>query len=174
MPNYCWNKIVVTENDYGSLEKFRKSMNKEDSTQEIVEFSFHQIVPIPEYHNETNDKFLYEWKIDNWGTKWEPWDVEVEDNEDEITIRCTTAWGPPNDWARNVIEKFDKNLEITLHYHEEGEQFYGTSYFSSEKETDFSENLEPQKDWRYNEEDEIMEYFGEYKEFLEEHFPNFC
>lgn len=177
MPNNCYNKIQITGD---ALQKFRESMNQKDAYDKFQDFSFHHMVPAPsdnpEYHEgditKMTDKSFYNWNRTNWGTKWDAYDIEIEDNDDVITIICTTAWSPPIEWARNVNKQFDKNLEIMMYYHEEGLQFYGDYYTSKECDEQVEYPLKDGKDWKYNEEKEEYEYLGVYREFLEEHFSN--
>ena len=77
----------------------------------------------------------YDWRVNNWGTKWDVCDVEKgieygEDfNNDEeyapvawFSFRCWTAWGPP-------VPVWDKlhamGVEVQADYQDEGGMFEG-------------------------------------------------
>ena len=49
-----------------------------------------------------NDERWYNWRLENWGTKWDACSVEItRDDEDYLEICFDTAWSP----ATPVIEK---------------------------------------------------------------------
>ena len=77
----------------------------------------------------------YDWRVNNWGTKWDVCEVEIDeelsrDKVEEFTadtqmwfeFRCWTAWGPP-------VPVWDKlhELGIKVHatYQDEGDLFEG-------------------------------------------------
>ena len=82
MPNYCNNRIKLSgpEEDIKSLLDFIRS---DDSI-----FDFEKVVPIPEEYLE-NGKW-YDWRVENWGTKWNCSDVSINGN----SIEFLTAWSP--------------------------------------------------------------------------------
>ncbi len=61
----------------------------------------------------------YDWCCDNWSTKWNAFDVKVEDRDEEDDIcwfKFTTAWCPPEKW---IIE-LSKHCDFTLSCEVEG------------------------------------------------------
>jgi len=73
----------------------------------------------------------YEWRNENWGTKWDVCSVEVEiadsslNRPDRRTLefRCWTAWAPPIPiWDRLV----DLGCKVEADYQDEGGMFEGT------------------------------------------------
>lgn len=69
-------------------------------------------------------KDWYDWRVANWGTKWDLCDVNVNRVDDEtVTLTFDTAWSPP-------IEAYEKLLglgfEITAYYYESGMQYAGS------------------------------------------------
>ena len=73
----------------------------------------------------------YEWRNENWGTKWDVCEVEVEiadsslNRPDRRTLefRCWTAWAPPIPiWDRLV----DLGCKVEADYQDEGGMFEGT------------------------------------------------
>lgn len=122
MPNHCDNVIIIHGSDE-SMKKFRNTMHTKDKDNEQISFSFTQTISIPS--GKTND--FYSWNCENWGTKWNPYEIDIiDENDKEVRIQCKTAWMPPNKWASNVINKFDNDLKIKIIYREEGQGFYGT------------------------------------------------
>ena len=70
-----------------------------------------------------------DWRIANWGTKWEPTDLEVDlDDEGDLTLSFETAWSPP----AQVLEELSKMEgvgEITSHFYEPGADFIGIEFY---------------------------------------------
>ena len=76
----------------------------------------------------------YDWRVDNWGTKWEVQDVEIDDGGLEhsaeeypipvawFSFKCWTAWAPP-------VPVWDKlhamGIEVQADYTDEGGMFEG-------------------------------------------------
>lgn len=118
MPNWCYNRVIVTATDPRNFQKFKATLNKPDAEGKVVPFSFHQTCPRPV------DADWYQWNSSNWGTKWDAGDVELEISANKVTIDFTTAWCPPYDWVDYVAVKFD--LIIELRYDEDNENLHGT------------------------------------------------
>jgi len=72
----------------------------------------------------------YEWRNENWGTKWDVCEVEMGDlrligdgTTKEIEFQCWTAWAPPIPvWDRLV----DLGCKVEADYQDEGGMFEGT------------------------------------------------
>ncbi|MCU4350188.1 DUF1281 family ferredoxin-like fold protein [Acinetobacter ursingii] len=63
-------------------------------------------------------KTWYEWSIPNWGTKWNAYEVNVEDN----TVSFDTAWNSPDPVLTTWIAKF--NLDCIVKAFDEGHNFW--------------------------------------------------
>jgi len=67
----------------------------------------------------------YSWATNTWGTKWQPSEIElVDDDDDYLVYHFDTAWGPPEGIWGAVLEQFP-NLAVTWFYDEPGMQFCG-------------------------------------------------
>lgn len=88
MPNWCRNSITIHHNDLEMLNKFITASNDGCIAKTFCP------EPNPAGHTMTSEQ--YDWRIENWGTKW---DFGVEDlqNEDMNTVYgyIDTAWTPP-------------------------------------------------------------------------------
>ena len=79
---------------------------------------------------ETTFPAWYEWRNENWGTKWDVCHVEIDDfviiaDRDVRTLefKCWTAWSPPIPvWDRLV----DLGCTVEAEYRDEGDMFEGT------------------------------------------------
>ncbi|MAK50664.1 hypothetical protein [Marinobacter sp.] len=75
-----------------------------------------------------NDDRWYDWRINNWGTKWNTYDAELLDINESIEYTFNTAWGPP-DMAiaalREIYKEERDGVIITAFYDEPGLQMAG-------------------------------------------------
>ena len=135
MPNWCSNRVEV----YGD-EKEIKAWKKVVASKKSV-FDFNKIMPMPEELEDTkspvdvpNPELIekygydnwYDWKIHNWGCKWNinPNDIVVIDDGDEIVYEFSTAWCPPEGIYKEIRSKVP-GLSISWFYDEPGMQFAG-------------------------------------------------
>ena len=72
-------------------------------------------------------KDWYNWRINNWGTKWDACEGGMRDSEWEVEATFDTAWAPPTPWLEKVSAKY-KRLKFTLEYSEEGMGFEGKAF----------------------------------------------
>lgn len=82
-------------------------------------------------HQETGHTSWYNWCLENWGSKWGFYDVEVESfRKDKIVFRAQSAWGPPCAGLKTLSKTYD--VEIEIETEEEGWQFsFRGRYFPS-------------------------------------------
>lgn len=86
MPNWCYNKIQFADRE--SFERAASLLRSDGANARLS-----SIIKMPESVSSS-----YDWACKNWGTKWDA-EIEIDDGEAEMT--CTTAWCPP-------IEAFQK------------------------------------------------------------------
>ena len=144
MPNWCHNRITI----YGDSETEAKLKEIEEIFRK--ESPFNEIYPIPDFKtipNEdgvlpvlkqefnkegrlmwetynfpdgTNDDRWYMWCVNNWGTKWDAGDVDIEYNDAEILeLEFDTAWSPPEGIMEKLREKYPE-LSFQCFYDEPG------------------------------------------------------
>tara|TARA_R100000908_G_scaffold65329_1_gene54387 strand:- start:2213 stop:2656 length:444 start_codon:yes stop_codon:yes gene_type:complete len=145
MPNWCYNRVEI----FGDDEKLAK-IKKQVETKESL-FDFDTIIPTPNFDMIPNDKGelpevrdddlgktfnikqfpdgsqddrWYDWHIDNWGTKWNSCDCEVEDEGDVLRYTFNTAWGPPEPIICKLRELYP-DVSISAFYDEPGMEFAG-------------------------------------------------
>ena len=144
MPNHVFNSLYV-KGDPESVKKFFTTA-KMTYTQTYVDwekpsptaqlftktidsdFSFRAFVQPPsedydDYFTPTGGliQSWYNWNIDNWGTKWDAYDVYVD--LEGCHASFTTAWSPPTPVFEAIIKQFPE-LSFTFRY-EEGEGWGG-------------------------------------------------
>ena len=73
----------------------------------------------------TDDRW-YDWRIHNWDTKWDAYDVEVVDPDPEnMEITFNTAWSPPEAICHALREKYEDTVAISWFYDEPGCEIAG-------------------------------------------------
>lgn len=110
-----------------------------DSVEEKEGYSFSNIVPLTKEHYLNG---WYDWSIDNWGTKWDlsETNVEFDVGGAGISYSFETAWGPPEP-AVAAMSRLFPNLRFEHTYEEGGMQFAGIVEYEhgmevSRRETD--------------------------------------
>jgi len=72
----------------------------------------------------TDDRW-YDWRVQNWDTKWDAYDVEVVDPDPEnMEITFNTAWSPPESICHALREQYP-DVSISWFYDEPGEEIAG-------------------------------------------------
>jgi hypothetical protein len=154
MPNWCNNQLVVTGvshriENFSQLEEFRAQSS---DPQSLLVFS--KLVPEPGKPDDA-DYDWYSWRVENWGSKWEPDCQDRQEEEGALRYLFQTAWSPPEAWVLKVSEMFPA-LEFEIEYDEPGMGYAGRSVFRGgtqieEVEIDIKE-IYPDWDWDQEEE----------------------
>lgn len=136
MPNWCQNLLEI--------------VGPEDAIQEIskTRLVFQEIDPCPQELLDTDspaseeaaarnlEKYGYkdwwEWKIENWGTKWDAGPLQLDVTEFEgksvISVFFDSAWSPPVVIVQKLYEKYrGRGVKVRLEYYEPGCKFLGVS-----------------------------------------------
>ena len=73
----------------------------------------------------TNDDRWYHWCVENWGTKWDVSELDIEYADDEILeLTFSTAWSPPEGIMQELRDKYP-DLGFTCFYDEPGMEVAG-------------------------------------------------
>jgi len=129
MPNWCYNRVEI----YGAdAEKIADKIASEETP-----FDFAKIVPEPDYdkieveptfQKEDSDFRMptwWDWRVQNWGTKWNSSECEVTIMDDEqVEYTFNTAWGPPEPIIHKLRELYP-DVSITAFYDEPGMELAG-------------------------------------------------
>jgi len=90
---------VPVENDFGISHRF-KSTDKAD------------------------DRW-YDWRLQNWDTKWDAYDVVVTDDDiEQVEIEFNTAWSPPEAICSAIREQYP-DVSVSWFYDEPGCEIAG-------------------------------------------------
>jgi hypothetical protein len=127
MPNHITN-ILEIEGDISEIEKLKSLVKTKDTN-----FSIENYFPIPKNIEEQNESTTsvptwYNWRISNWGTKWDVYEVsewndsiltgEVPNNTGLSKITFLTAWATPFPALIKLTEIFP-NLIIKCKFADE-------------------------------------------------------
>ena len=167
MPNHCYQQVRIegphylvsmlynglTENGYNPHNGGR-ALNPQ-FCQLVCPMPFEQWQAPKAKWRQFNVEGWYDWRVNNWGTKWEVVDVEIDeelsrekveeftaDTKSWFEFRCWTAWGPP-------VPVWDKlhELGVKVHatYQDEGGMFEG-EYIDGDDTTWTPEDEEEMED----------------------------
>lgn len=133
MPNWCFNHLTV-KGDSKELKRFKKEVEtKETKLSFAVHFpepDYTKVKVKPTFPDIRKEEFVnpseawWDWRIQNWGTKWDVREVELTEEDDELFYSFETAWSPPLGWLEHTVKLFPK-LEFELKYEEDGMGFAG-------------------------------------------------
>lgn len=143
MPNHVFNTMTVTGSPE-EIQRFRDTAKStyinqfydwsETSNERVLvtnevtsEFSFRGFVPTPtenyEDYFDENGKLVqnwWRWNVDNWGTKWDAYDVYIDEGTEptRFSVSFTTAWSQPDPVFRAMFTQFPE-LSFSVRYEEE-------------------------------------------------------
>ena len=107
MPKYDWDTAkgklgelpVMTETGYGLSLRFPSTGRHDDR--------------------------WYDWRLQNWDTKWDAYDVVVTDDDiEQVEIEFNTAWSPPEAICHALREQYP-DVSISWFYDEPGCEIAG-------------------------------------------------
>lgn len=159
MPNWCSNHAVISHKDKNMIDKFIEAYNQ-DKTCSIF---------LPEPSTTDHKEYdWYNWRISNWGTKWDIGKGEygeeanrIDDNT--VEVRFLSAWSPPNGLYEHLIYL---DYDVDAKYFEPGMMFCGYHTNNGESSMRFAEfaliprdiceqfNINPEE---YDEDDDWVE-----------------
>jgi len=112
MPNHCNNTLTITSDNAGFLQGLMNELKMTDSDNPKF---LEKLVP---YTKETNWEWDYDWCVNNWGTKWDIFDVVHASLEgDTLEVSFATAWSPP---VEALVTGMAKHGYIFDMFYEEG------------------------------------------------------
>ena len=147
MPNWCDNTVYITHDDPKKIQvlvdawkenKFFGTIHPEpDYTKVKVKPTFPSIKgnddPV------SPESAWWDWRVQNWGTKWEITTDEayIDIQENEIRASFATAWSPPT----GIFDKLvDQGYGVNALYYEGGCCFCGQYVDGSDETYDISGN----------------------------------
>jgi hypothetical protein len=189
MPNWCSNTLQIS-GDKEQLELFKqKSITK--SGMDVDIFLMNGCIPMPEElaicEGLTPEQIVerrikygydnwYDWRFENWGSKWDAQESYITEEEELLTINFDTAWSPAIPYITQVAKMFP-DLIFDLYFMETGEWFAGRVFAKGEEVNEqYGEPMQVDDDGnqvRYDEEKDMYRILGteEYTEDTHEINP---
>ena len=139
MPNHITTEVEISAPKDKIDALIKKTKIKLDTDVENNEFDFNGILPMPK-HSDTffaegglgsdeKEKYgknnWYDWSIENWGTKWNAYDVRFTGHSDEkLVLQIDTAWDTPRGiWK--ALEKQGYTVKGVMYGEMEGYDYIG-------------------------------------------------
>ena len=140
MPNHCHNRVTFYSANTDDVAKLKQIFEDENT--------FGQIIPEPDWPNTPNkdgelpvkhedpwltyrwsdgrqDDRWYDWRVQNWDTKWDCYDVVVTDDDPEsVEIEFNTAWSPPEAICNEIREQYP-DVSVSWFFDEPGCEIAG-------------------------------------------------
>ncbi len=115
MPNHTDNRVILSHDDTQMIDMIYNIMNTEDTP------LCQTLIPMDEAL--LDNEGWYDWRIDNWGTKWDIYDARCSRMDDNtLVLAFFTAWSPPFP----IFDKLtDMGFEVTARYLDEGWMYIG-------------------------------------------------
>lgn len=181
MPNWCDNSISISHSDPAMMERLDKAFKAGKFLNEFIPCppELLEDIEIGEDYNtrreakdaENLEKFghtsWYTWRIENWGTKWEvaDGDLEYDPETNGATGWFQTAWSPPVTAMETLT---DLGFVVELLYREEGMGYVGC-YTSEDGDDCYNIDFDDE-DWRDNIPESLIDHFNledDYENYLE-------
>ena len=154
MPNHCHNRVTFYSANTEDVAKLKKIFEDENTFTQIIPEPDWANTPLTaetagnswvkrgevgELPVKSEDPFVtyrfkstdvaddrwYDWRVNNWDTKWDAYDVEVTDDDpDQFEVTFNTAWSPPEAICSALREQYP-DLSVSWFYDEPGCEIAG-------------------------------------------------
>ena len=126
IPEPDWTKVPFTENTQKEYS-FSKPRGEIGECPKLI---INEEKPFLSGHRfpstgELDDRW-YNWRVQNWGTKWDAYTMEIDDTDmpHGFEVNFETAWSPPEEVCNAIREQYD-DLSISWFYDEPGCEIAG-------------------------------------------------
>lgn len=117
MPNHTDNRVILSHDDSDMIDDIYNVMNTEDT-----ELCNH-LIPEPRDDAGEPTSGWYDWRIENWGTKWDIYNTQCERTDANILVMSfNTAWSPPIPVYEKLV---GLGFEVSARYLDEGWMYIG-------------------------------------------------
>jgi len=115
MPNYTDNRVILSHKDTQQIDNIYNIMNTDDA--ELCQ----AIIPMD--LSLLDSEAWYDWRIENWGTKWDIYDATCDRMDaNTLVLDFFTAWSPPIGVFHKLV---DMGFDIDARYFDEGWLYVG-------------------------------------------------
>ena len=135
MPNWNTNKVMIEGDDYEISRLLETAIGSAEAKGENeIPFSMNNFYPIPLKDNGEEIDEWGNWRLNNWGVKWDVGSSFCERVPNKVELCYNTPWGPNDTFWDRITEDFPK-LKISLAYYEGGSMFGGKREWENGEET---------------------------------------
>jgi hypothetical protein len=133
MPNYVFNRVSINGTPE-QLQKFKDTVKGTTLNGIEQDICFNKILPMPEMQGTTEmvHEQMYNWAVENWGTKWDAYEITLGEDERFLNIYFCTAWSPPEPVMLKLSGLLPE-LEITHAYIDEFSEFCSIDIYKDGK-----------------------------------------
>ena len=122
VPEPDWTKIPLKESEL-------KEYSFSDPRGDVGELPVMSDEPYKGLHFASTgrqDDRWYNWRVQNWGTKWDCYSLEIDDTDmpHGFEVNFETAWSPPEEVCYAIKDQYD-DLSISWFYDEPGCELAG-------------------------------------------------
>ena len=122
VPEPDWTKIPLKESEL-------KEYSFSDPRGDVGELPVMSDEPCKGLHFASTgrqDDRWYNWRVQNWGTKWDCYTLEIDDTDmpHGFEVNFETAWSPPEEVCYAIKDQYD-DLSISWFYDEPGCELAG-------------------------------------------------
>ena len=115
-PDWANTPLLTSDNRYGT------KYGNDGELPQYVEDPWKRLVF---KSTDTTDQRWYDWRIQNWDTKWDAYDVEVTDDDPEqLEVVFNTAWAPQEAICNQIREDYP-DVSVSWFYDEPGCEIAG-------------------------------------------------
>ena len=115
-PDWANTPLLTSDNHYGT---------KYGNDGELPQMSTDGFSRLVFKSTGITDQRWYDWRVQNWDTKWDAYDVEVVDDDPEnMEITFNTAWSPPESICSALREQYP-DVSVSWFYDEPGCEIAG-------------------------------------------------
>jgi hypothetical protein len=125
MPNNTDVRVYIDHPNKNRIDDMEKIFSED--------YPFNMIIPMPddilrdnltmEQRKASNGRNWYDWCVENWGTKWDAYNIGTQRLSDtSLYVMMETAWSPPIPIFEKLVEL---GFEISAYYLDEGWNYIG-------------------------------------------------
>ena len=154
MPNHCHNRVTFYSANTEAVAKLKQIFEDENCFTQIIPepdwantplmssdvkglvYDRGKVGELPQYVEDYAKRLVfkstghaddrwYDWRLCNWDTKWDCYDVVVTDDDPEnVEIEFNTAWSPPEAICHKIREDYP-DVSVSWFYDEPGCEIAG-------------------------------------------------
>ena len=115
-PDWANTPLLTSDNHYGT------KYGNDGELPQYIEDGFSRYVF---KSTGITDQRWYDWRVQNWDTKWDAYDVEIlDDDPEQLEVGFNTAWSPPEAICNKIREDYP-DVSVSWFYDEPGCEIAG-------------------------------------------------